>query len=373
MGKKEDSIVRISALAYMKMLKHVLRFGSMGLKKSQYKECMGMLMGKNEGKSNLDVQIVDVVPITHGGKIEVEFSDQDYVSFSEVDGEYAEGGYFNVGWYHSHPGMTPFLSTVDVRNHLGFQTTNPAAIAIVWDHQLLEEEGHAGFEVFRLVELSKLQYSDYREVKYEVELPPKRQYYKWALTDVITRMKAGYPPMLEANEIPSILGNYLTSKPDAGDFSVQPTTLEGELLSEDHAEKRTHAAILEVLSKIAEQTAQILKNKNLVIANNLESLAQSLDENMNQFQTWFLTELNELLNEIYVFYDDPLELIQNATQGRVEKLKIGLTKLEEMGSESNTASEDESWKEKSLDELMQQLYAEKQKLQTALQSKGGEN
>ena len=67
--------VIIKPLAYLKMLKHVLRFGSIAKKKSQFKECMGMLMGRlGPLKGTVhDVEVVDAIPMTHGGHIEVAF------------------------------------------------------------------------------------------------------------------------------------------------------------------------------------------------------------------------------------------------------------------------------------------------------------
>ena len=173
MPNENEPLVIIQPKAYLKMLKHVLRFGSMAKKKSQFKECMGMLFGKlGDQKGTVrDVIVTDVAEFTHGGHIEVAFEDKDYVALAEINDSFASqgDGVFNVGWYHSHPGLSVFLSTVDVRNHLGFQTTNPSAIAIVWDHILLEdknEEGKQdiGFETFRLTELGKGQYSDYKAV-----------------------------------------------------------------------------------------------------------------------------------------------------------------------------------------------------------------
>ena len=38
-----------------------------------------------------------------------------------------------VGWYHSHPGMGPFLSTVDQNTHQSFQQLHPRAVALVVD------------------------------------------------------------------------------------------------------------------------------------------------------------------------------------------------------------------------------------------------
>ena len=214
--------VIIKPLAYLKMLKHVLRFGSIAKKKSQFKECMGMLMGRlGPLKGTVhDVEVVDAIPMTHGGHIEVAFEDQDYVAFADINAKYAEEGVFNVGWYHSHPGLTMFLSTVDVRNHLGFQTTNASAIAIVWDHQFLEEEGNIGFDTFRLTELGKGQYSDYTSVQTIVEPPTTLDFYKLAIKDILDMQQAGNPAMLEVNELPNVLGDFDPAPVDEAKYTA---------------------------------------------------------------------------------------------------------------------------------------------------------
>ena len=100
---KDNTIVTIKPIAYFKMLVHVLRFGSKARNTRQYKEVMGMLIGRLEGEGEIkNVVIEEAVPISHGGSIEVAFKQEDYVSFSYVDSEFAERDppLFNVGWYH---------------------------------------------------------------------------------------------------------------------------------------------------------------------------------------------------------------------------------------------------------------------------------
>ncbi|MHA1293550.1 MAG: Mov34/MPN/PAD-1 family protein, partial [Promethearchaeota archaeon] len=133
----DNKTVTIKPLAYYKMLVHVLRFGNKMRDRRQYREVMGILIGRLEGepdnKGVRDVIVEDYVPISHGGSIEVAFKPEDYVTFSYVDAEYAEREppLFSVGWAHSHPGLKIFFSSTDVKNQLGWQTPNPSAIGIV--------------------------------------------------------------------------------------------------------------------------------------------------------------------------------------------------------------------------------------------------
>jgi len=74
--------------------------------------------------------------------------------------------------------LKTFLSKVDVRNQLGFQTdANPKAIAIVFDHTYLENEGDIGFRAYRLDDIRKGINSEWHEVEATVETPEKQEFF----------------------------------------------------------------------------------------------------------------------------------------------------------------------------------------------------
>ncbi len=168
--------VIIKSSAYQTMLMHVLRFASNKMDPSKWVEVMGMCMGKIEGN---DVVIYDAVPVSNGARIEVAWEPSDYAMFEGVDTKYAEKGMFACSWYHSHPGLKTFLSKVDVKNQLFFQNdANPRAVAIVFDHNYLENPGDLGFRAFRLNDVSKGISSDWHEVEFVVEPPDKTKFFK---------------------------------------------------------------------------------------------------------------------------------------------------------------------------------------------------
>ncbi|MFX1568193.1 MAG: Mov34/MPN/PAD-1 family protein, partial [Promethearchaeota archaeon] len=204
------SSVIIKADAYYKMLLHVLRFGNKARDRRQFKEVMGILIGRLEGepdkKGIRDVIIEDAVPISHGGAIEVAFAPEDYVTFSMVDAAYAEKNWFSCGWYHSHPGLDIFFSSTDIKNQLGWQTPNPSAVGIVFDHTHLERPGNLGFRTFRLDNPAKGQMSEYHEVKSIIEPPDSIEYYV-KLMELINCIHSKEPPILEINEMPDLFGD----------------------------------------------------------------------------------------------------------------------------------------------------------------------
>ncbi len=343
-----EPLVIVQPNAYLKMLKHVLRFGSMAKDKSQYRECMGMLMGRLGKKKGTvqDVIVTDAVPVTNGSHIEVSFDEMDYVEFADINAEFAEkgDGVFNVGWYHSHPGLSVFLSTVDVNNHLGFQTTNPSAIAIVWDHQLLEqkdEDGNwdIGFETFRLTELGKGRHSDYAVVKTYVEEPKDVSYYKKAIKEVIDLQTAGHPPVFEISELPSIVGDF-DPKPVDEDVFQAPTyepDIEGKPaiqtvgISSDFGKP-----LIDYLNSWSGSINQSMKNQSVVLYQNLKKLRDSVEKKIESLQKWFKSQTNEVFYDVWADADTMIE-------NRIKEMEPSLNPLIKnlTGSENATRERDE--------------------------------
>jgi len=144
--QKSDWKVILKAEAYKKILLHCTRFANYKIPRNEWKEVYGFLTGKIE---NGDVICNDAVPMTHGGAVEVEFDEQNYIEAATLNEKLAERNEFIVGWYHSHPGLGIFLSSIDIKNHIGYQGINPKAIALVFDHTTLHG-GFLGFKIFSL-------------------------------------------------------------------------------------------------------------------------------------------------------------------------------------------------------------------------------
>lgn len=330
MSKKEslNKKIIIKWPAYVKMLKHVLRFGSNARDKSQYKEVMGMLIGELVDQPGIikDVIIHDAVPISHGGKIEVAFNPQDYVSFSVVDAAYGEQGWFTVGWYHSHPGLTCFFSATDIRNQLGWQTQNPSAMGIVWDHSRLNDESEdLGFDIFRLDDPSKGPMTDYHAIQWVVEPPDEISFYREGIIDVINNISKGEPPILEINEVPDVFGDLMIP----GQSSMMAK--EPELVYTEIMEYLTNGInniadiflqpLLKYLNEWAKGITQGIINKNVVMLTNIRGLKDNLSNAMSKLQSWFKFALNDQLRNIDIFIDDKFELNDEQQELMSKKLK----------------------------------------------------
>jgi hypothetical protein len=74
-------------------------------------------------------------------------------------------GDFIGGWWHTHPGLTPFFSETDIKNQVFYQTNNPDGLGIVFDHNMINKD-YIGFQIFRLIH----QYSEeYVEVPFQLQ------------------------------------------------------------------------------------------------------------------------------------------------------------------------------------------------------------
>ncbi|MFW9973422.1 MAG: Mov34/MPN/PAD-1 family protein, partial [Candidatus Odinarchaeota archaeon] len=320
--------------AYYKMLLHVLRFGNKARDRKQFKEVMGILIGRIEGepdkKGIRDVIIEDAVPISHGGAIEVAFAPEDYVTFSMVDASYAEKGWFSCGWYHSHPSLDIFFSSTDIRNQLGWQTPNPSAIGIVFDHTYLEKPGDLGFRTFRLDNPNKGQMSGYHEVNTSVETPDNLGYYL-KLIELITVIHSKEPPILEINEMPDLFGD-ITFPSESQIFAKKPeldstmiiNTLKSGLMEFLELSLRP---LLSVLNNWSDNLIRSTVENNLQMRKDLIKIKSSLSEGISGLQKDFKFTLGEKLNELDMYIDDKFEEFdsnQADIQNSFNQIKIEL-------------------------------------------------
>ncbi|MHA1794072.1 MAG: hypothetical protein ACTSVI_15630 [Promethearchaeota archaeon] len=237
--------VRIEPTAYQKMLMHVLRFGSPGLPKEQWRECYGMCVGKFSKSKDKVITITDVVPTTHGSDIGVEFVEENYILMAQFQDELdkinadidnPDDMLFIVGWYHSHPGMERFLSSVDVRNQIAYQTSAfPFGVAIVFDNtQVFEKdpvtgELDFGFKIFRLDDPTSTEINiPYSEVPFERDMLNKPELIDLLKTEMqmIENIQKRGPFIKEYKETPSIFGMFKI--PTTKELQDVPSSVTGE-------------------------------------------------------------------------------------------------------------------------------------------------
>jgi proteasome lid subunit RPN8/RPN11 len=325
------------------MITHVLRFGNTALDESV--EVMGICMGKG---SNNKMIIENAVPITHGSRIEVGFSPEDYASFAQIDEQYAEKGLYAIGWYHSHPGWGLFFSENDVKNHLFYQKKQtPNAFGIVFDHNLMGKEGSLGFEIYRLKDLKKGPKSDYIRVAYEVEIPKTLDYYKWVQKFVEDSQKKAPILIKEINEI---------TEPIPGELQAIPGA-EDQL--DEGGEEDKHPEITPIISgftegteKFTSQFLDVLKpqlgvwSKDIAkgtlkgaesMRSTLNQMKEAISFGMNKVQNWFDKNLAEVMD---TFKEDISEYLNTRMNAQKELAADMPNKKDQISSAVTTLIQD---------------------------------
>ena len=177
--------VVLKAEAYKTIILYASRYANQAIPSEDWKEIYGLLIGYYDDDF---LYIERAIPMTYGHDTDVEFSETDYGDVEKIHEELdAEGkGYFIVGWFHSHPGLTLFFSYIDLINQLGFQGKFDDAIGLVFDHTLLGKKREekinnniltkydTGFEIYRLTDVAidsnSVEFeTNYRKVDYIVE------------------------------------------------------------------------------------------------------------------------------------------------------------------------------------------------------------
>ena len=322
------------------MLIHVLRFGNKVIDRSQYREVMGVLIGHLEGepdkKGVRDVIIEDVVPISHGGSIEVAFAPEDYVTFSMVDTEYSDKGLFSCGWYHSHPGLDIFFSSTDVKNELGWQNElNPSGIGIVFDHTYLEKPEDLGFRTFRLNNPSKPS-DGYYEVKTIVEPPDSMDYYL-KLMDLIGSVHSRDPPILEINEMPDLFGD--VAFPSEEQLRAKrPEFKMEDIISAIHGglSKFLDLSIKPLITFLNSWSQDIIRNiveNNFQIRMDLIVIKEKISKGISNLQKELKFSLKEKLNELDMYIDDKFEEFKEDRENLKENVNLLKAELKNQLSE----------------------------------------
>ena len=173
---------------YRLIIASCTRFANARIPEDDWGEIYGILIGYIDRQKN--IIITEAYPITHTMQkqylLKVSYDNPDYVDAALIEEEACtrEPPQFIVGWFHSHPGIKVMFSSDDIRNQLGFQTNNPLAFGLVFNHVRLVRQveiairkgdpvtplkNDLGFKVFRLKDPSKGVQATYVEVDFELK------------------------------------------------------------------------------------------------------------------------------------------------------------------------------------------------------------
>lgn len=114
------------------------------------KETAGLLIGEMVGKDLYIDEIIIGAQV--GNAVHVEINEEALIA-ATVEISEREDGKAIMGWFHTHPGMSSFMSPTDVATQRIYQALFPEAIAIVIDPIKFSETNNIedlDFGVFRL-------------------------------------------------------------------------------------------------------------------------------------------------------------------------------------------------------------------------------
>lgn len=112
-------------------------------------EVMGLLLG--DFVDDYTVRVVDVFAMPQSGT-SVSVESVDPVFQTKMLDMLRQVGRpeMVVGWYHSHPGFGPWLSSVDINTQMSFEQLNKRAVAVVID-PIQSVKGRVVMDAFRLI------------------------------------------------------------------------------------------------------------------------------------------------------------------------------------------------------------------------------
>lgn len=332
MGKFVDlSVVTIKPLAYYKMILHVFRFGNRARNNSQCIEVMGVMIGHlkdGEDKKFKDVIIEDVVPISHGSSVEVEFSINDYIFFEKANSLYYDKGYFVTGWYHSHPNLFQhkiFFSPTDVKNQFGWQNElNPSGIALVFDHAYLDSPDDPGFRAIRLTNPSNIHDSKVHQVKTIVETPDNFDYY-FKIIELINSVHSREPPITEENETVDIFGDIKVPELSHLQFK-RPEINQRKIIDSFQVGLANFldlslTPLISFLNSLSVNISTNIENNNIKISKDLTLLKEMINAGIDKIQRKYKDDLNSELFKAEGYVDDFLDQIDEYQEEVIELLK----------------------------------------------------
>ncbi|MCD6126230.1 MAG: Mov34/MPN/PAD-1 family protein [Thaumarchaeota archaeon] len=135
---------RIYPLAIGKVIKHTLS--------NLEREVAGLLIGKYLKKNDI-LEIWDAVTGAQRATSGFVYLDENTIAAAADWVLRNRPGLYIVGWYHSHPGFSLFLSAIDIETQKRYQMMFPKAVALVVDpvsYAKTRKLRDLKFKVFRL-------------------------------------------------------------------------------------------------------------------------------------------------------------------------------------------------------------------------------
>ncbi|MHA1273519.1 MAG: Mov34/MPN/PAD-1 family protein [Promethearchaeota archaeon] len=339
----KKSKIFIKMAAFRNMITHVLRFASDAMENSV--EVMGICMGYYDKKKDI-VVVENAIPVTHGSRVEVGFSPEDYAAFARIDEEYASKGLYAVGWYHSHPNWGLFFSDQDKKNQLFYQKEQtPYGFGIVFDHSLMGKDGNLGFEIYRLDDPSKGVASDYHKVAYEVEVPKTLDFFKWVKKFVEDSQKKSPILIKELNEMTEVAPQDLQEIPmseeaqegqEADEFPHITPLINGFEEGIKAFQDTFMSTFKSQLGTWSKEVSEGSIKGSEYLKNTLSQMKEALSLGFSKVKNWFERNLEEITDDFQKDISEYLNKRINAQKSLADEISV---KSEEILNESKSIVE----------------------------------
>jgi tetratricopeptide (TPR) repeat protein len=136
--------VYLSMKAFKEIATFSAEFASNYIIRNKWVESMGYLFCKQDGPNYI---IGDATGISRGGETYVTMTPDDLAKVEKLDADRPD--LFLGGWFHTHPGLSPFYSDTDILNQMFYQAQNEDGLGLVFDHSMVDPD-FIGFKFFRL-------------------------------------------------------------------------------------------------------------------------------------------------------------------------------------------------------------------------------
>ena len=201
--------------------------------------------------------------------------------------------------------MGTFLSAADKRNHLYFQQVNPQSSALVFDHNLLEENGR-GFDAFRLTNLDAGINSDFEPVDIKVENFEIIQPLCQEMWEGIHRIHRKDPIVQEVGETADIFDAFNVETTDEIDETFIDIELAKKTLGDAFTKIGMPAEftaefvpkLLENLNAWTKSTTTKVHNNTALTLTVLRNMKNALSDGLQRLQNWFQRTLRDQLADI---------------------------------------------------------------------------
>lgn len=136
-------IITINAI--LKIASHALKYANEKIPQKDWVEVIGILSGRLVNNEET-LLIEDAYPMGHGNAVYAEI--KDYKNYVRAWKDIRKNNQDIVGWYHSHPSYSPFISEEDFGTQARYQKLWDRTVALVIDP--FEIDGtRLGFEIFQ--------------------------------------------------------------------------------------------------------------------------------------------------------------------------------------------------------------------------------